>query len=443
MANPVHTPVLSDPIIDGYLEEVAIDEIAGRIATPFYAYSARQLRQQLTQLWQYLPRETAIYYSLKANPTLSIVKTLVEQGAGCEVCSPAELETALAAGVLPQHILYVGPGKSAAALTRAIECGIRAIVVESVTELDNINHLAAQAHTVQPVALRINPDFSSEHARLVMSGKATQFGLTLETVNMVLDSLHRWPHVNLCGFHVYMGTRILHAQAIADNTRNILQLALELRERYRLTLDFVDVGGGFGVPYYPKETPLDLPALGEAMTPIMAAFRQQAPGTQVVIELGRYLVAQAGVFVTRVNTLKHAGGKTFAVCDGGANCHSAAAGLNSLRRKNFPLLRLGDNHGRPLQTYQISGPLCTPTDLLGDNVQLPTLDVNDLIGITHSGAYGLTASPGAFLSFGAPAEVMVDGTRLTLIRQPETTAQLLARQQPIALDAPQPVQEPS
>ncbi|WP_448622790.1 diaminopimelate decarboxylase [Dickeya fangzhongdai] len=436
MADPAHPVARSEAdslFANGYIEEVPVADIADRIGTPFYVYSARQLRGQFQQLRQQLPTGTAIYYSLKANPNLSVVSVLAEQGAGCEVCSPAELKTALAAGVSPQHILYVGPGKSLPALKFAIDCGIRAIVVESVAELDNLNRLAAQANTVQTVALRINPDFSSEHARLVMSGKPTQFGMTLDTLHTVLTSLHRWPSVSLRGFHVYLGTRILNAQSIADNTRNILQLALNLRDTHQLTLDFVDVGGGFGVPYFAKETPLDLPALAEAIASIVANFRRQAATTQIIIELGRYLVAEAGLFVTRVNTLKTAGGKTFAICDGGANCHSAAAGLNSMLRKNFPLLRLGDNLERPLQPYQVSGPLCTPTDLLGDNVLLPTLAVDDLIGITHSGAYGLTASPGSFLSFGYPAEVMVDGRRLTLIRQPETTEQLLARQQPVEI----------
>ncbi|QIZ52939.1 type III PLP-dependent enzyme [Dickeya zeae] len=440
MADPAHPATQPDALFandglfaNGNVEEIPVATIARHVGTPFYVYSARQLRRQLQHLYQRLPAGTAVYYSLKANPNLSVVKTLVEQGAGCEVCSPAELDTALAAGVLPQHMLYVGPGKSLAALAHAMNCGIRAIVAESVTELDNINQLAAQAGTVQTVALRINPDFSSEHARLVMSGKPTQFGMTLDTLQTVLASLSRWPSIVVRGFHVYLGTRILNAQAIADNTRNILQLALNLREKYQLTLDFVDIGGGFGVPYFPKETQLDLPALGDAIAPIVANFRRQAADTQIIIELGRYLVAEAGLFVTRVNTLKTAGGKTFAICDGGANCHSAAAGLNSMLRKNFPLLRLGDNQSRPLQPYQVSGPLCTPTDLLGDNVLLPTLAVNDLIGIAHSGAYGLTASPGLFLSFGYPAEVMVDGHRLIQIRQPETTAQLLARQQPVEL----------
>lgn len=440
MADPAHPATQPDALFandglfaNGYVEEIPVATIARYVGTPFYVYSARQLRRQLQHLYQQLPAGTAVYYSLKANPNLSVVKTLVEQGTGCEVCSPAELDTALAAGVLPQNILYVGPGKSLPALAHAMNCGIRAIVAESVTELDNINQLAAQAGTVQTVALRINPNFSSEHARLVMSGKPTQFGMTLDTLQTVLACLSRWPSLAVRGFHVYLGTRILNAQAIADNTQNILQLALNLRNQHQLTLDFVDIGGGFGVPYFPKETALDLPALGDAIAPIVADFRRQAADTQIIIELGRYLVAEAGLFVTRVNTLKTAGGKTFAICDGGANCHSAAAGLNSMLRKNFPLLRLGDNHSRPVQPYQVSGPLCTPTDLLGDNVLLPTLAVDDLIGITHSGAYGLTASPGLFLSFGYPAEVMVDGHRLIQIRQPETTAQLLARQQPVEL----------
>ncbi|WP_192456355.1 diaminopimelate decarboxylase [Musicola keenii] len=427
----MHEPEPGVPCFDeGYIDGVAVSDIANRIGTPFYVYSARQLRRQFGQLRQRLPSNIDIYYSLKANPNLSVVNLLVTAGAGCEVCSPTELETALAAGVAPQRVLYVGPGKSLAALEHAVDKQVRAIVAESIAELDAINRQAAASGSVQTVALRINPDFNVEHARLVMSGKPTQFGLSLENAHAALASLSRWPFIALRGFHIYLGTRILNAQAIADNTRHILQLARALRDRYRLSLDFVDVGGGFGVPYFPKEQPLDLPQLGDALTRIADDFGAQAPDTRIIIELGRYLVAEAGMFVTRVNTLKTAGDKQFAVCDGGANCHSAAAGLNSMLRKNFPLRRLGDNRQRPTQRYQVSGPLCTPTDLLGDNVLLPELTVGDLIGITHSGAYGLTASPGHFLSFGYPAEIMVDGDRVLLIRQPETSRQLLERQRP-------------
>ncbi|KUI98759.1 type III PLP-dependent enzyme [Vibrio sp. MEBiC08052] len=418
-------------INSSHVDQVEIEKIAATVKTPFYVYSANQLKNHLTTLKNTLPDALNYFYSLKANPNFSLVRIIHQQGVGCEVCSLAELETALAAGALPGEIIFVGPGKSAHELSRCVALGIKAVVVESLSELALLNQLAADAGVVQPFAFRINPNFTSEKARLVMSGKPRQFGIDEHTVLETLNHLDQYPHVALEGIHIYLGTRILDAEAVVVNTRNILSLAERIQRDYDITLNFVDIGGGLGVPYYPKETELDLDVVAAGMEPVIREFRYSFPQTTLIMELGRFIAGRSGMFVTRVRYLKESKGKMFAVCDGGSNCHGAAAGLGSVIRKNFPIARLGSGHDADdRQPYMLTGPLCTPTDLIGDDVQLPRLDEGDLIGIFHSGAYGPTASPVYFLSFGYPTEVLVEGDQVTVIRHADGVEHMLAQQQP-------------
>lgn len=414
------------------IENVSYRQLANSIGTPFYAYSCAQLKQDIQTLMDTMPKVLNFFYSLKANPNLSLVKVIHQQGVGCEVCSMAELETVLCAGTPAQDIIFVGPSKSDIELARCVELGIKAVVVESLSELQRLEALAKHAGKSQAFAFRINPCFTSEKARLVMSGKPRQFGIDENVVMQALGTLDRYPHLSLAGIHVYLGTRILHADAVIDNTRNILALAGRIEAKLLRPLSFVDIGGGLGIPYYPKEQFLDLQATAQGLAPLIEQFHAAHPNTHLIMELGRYIVARSGIFVTSVRDLKASKGKTFAICDGGSNCHGAAAGLGSVIRKNFPIARLGESgEGESTADYMITGPLCTPTDLIGDSVTLPRLQTGDLIGIFHSGAYGATASPVNFLSFGQPAEVLIEGDTAILIRQAACLKHLLSQQQPI------------
>ncbi|APG46791.1 acyl-CoA dehydrogenase family protein [Phaeobacter porticola] len=409
-----------------------IDEIATTAGTPFYLYDASVLRGRLDALRAALP-QVDFFYSLKSNPNLSVTRVLHGHGAGCEVSSLLELETSLQAGATPERILMVGPGKSETELTRAIELGIKAIVVESAHELTQIDALARQLGRVQNIALRVNPDFHAGGAKLNMSGRPTQFGIDQSELSEVLKQAESCAHLRLCGLHAYMGTRILTHETVVANVRNILNLATEVISSLKAPLDFVDVGGGFGIPYYDGETELDLDALGQAVTPLVQSFGATHPKTRVVIELGRYLSGPSGQFVTRVQQTKSSKGEHFAVCDGGSNVHVAAAGQGFLR-KNFPIRLLRDGKAaikdEAAQPWTLTGPLCTPQDVIGKSVPMATPQVGDLISVGQSGAYGPTASPVNFLGFGAPAEVMIDGTELLLVRSRDTVEARLAVQQP-------------
>ncbi|WP_300628274.1 diaminopimelate decarboxylase [Pseudomonas sp.] len=410
------------------IEDVPYQWLADKVPTPFYAYSATQIKADFAELKRTLPQDIDYFYSLKANPNKALVGLLHEAGAGCEVCSLAELEIALRQGVPPGEIIFVGPGKHINELTQCCIAGIKAVVVESIEELLLLNDIAAGLEVIQRIALRINPDFSGEKAKLVMSGKARQFGIDEQLLPQAFALLGQLAHLRLAGIHVYLGTRILDWQALVNNTQNILTLAATLQKTHGANFEFVDVGGGFGVRYFDKEKALDLAALGGALLPVINDYRRDFPQCRIVIELGRFLIARAGIFVTRVNYLKPSREEWFAVCDGGANCHGSAAGINSLIRRNFPMARLGPSRQDAQRRYQVTGPLCTPTDLLGENVMLAELRSGDLIGIAHSGAYGASASPVGFLSFGHPAEVLVEQDQAFLIRTADSVDTLLAPQ---------------
>ncbi|EHK0032744.1 diaminopimelate decarboxylase [Vibrio parahaemolyticus] len=419
------------------IEGVTYPQLAQSIGTPFYAYSRAQMTHDLQTLKSTMPQALTFYYSLKANPNLSLVKIIHQQGVGCEVCSLTELETALNAGASVQDIIFVGPGKSDKELTRCVELGIKAVVVESLNELQRLETVASRAGKSQAFAFRINPNFTSEKARLVMSGKPRQFGIDEDIVMAALNQLDRYPHLTLTGIHVYLGTRILDAKAVIENTRNILSLVTSIESKLDRPLGFVDIGGGLGIPYYPKEQFLDLDATALGLTPLIAQFKANHPETRIIMELGRYIIARSGVFITAVRDIKTSKGKTFAICDGGSNCHGAAAGLGSVIRKNFPIRRLGTPiEDEPTEDYMITGPLCTPTDLIGDSVMLPQLQSGDLLGVFHSGAYGPTASPVNFLSFGQPAEVLIEGDTAIQIRRAECFRDVIEQQVPLRVQLP-------
>lgn len=412
-------------------------DIAKTIGTPFYVFDATRLRDRCTALKTAFP-SVAFFYSLKANPNLSVVCELIRSGMGCEVCSELELDTAITAGVQAQKLLFVGPAKSDAELHKCVLAGIKAVVVESAEELGRLDVIAGACSKQQDVALRINPDFRVAGAKLNMSGRATQFGIDQSIVCDVLQQAADYANIRIVGLHVYMGTRILDYTTIVDNSREILNLAEEVQVALSRPLQFVDIGGGFGVPYHEGEAELDLNALERDLTPVLADYERANPQTKICIELGRYMVAEAGRFITSIRETKTTKGENFAVCDGGSNVHIAASGNGSLMRKNFPvtLLRKAPPTDAAEKKWTLTGPLCTPMDIVGKDVPMVSPSIGDLICIHQSGAYGATASPVNFLGFGQPAEVMIDGDRVSLVRQKASNDAILVDQRTRPLVSP-------
>jgi diaminopimelate decarboxylase len=418
------------------IEAEYLRRITNAVGTPLYLFDAAIIRRQCDEL-RTLFDTVDFFYSLKANPNLSIVREIASKGFGCEVCSMLEFETALAAGVHPERILFVGPAKSDDELSRCVSMGVKAIVVESLDELNSIERIAEASGKTQDVALRVNPDFLIGGAKLNMSGRPTQFGIDQRAIDQVVECAKTHGSTRVVGIHAYMGTRILDAMTIVDNTRYILTLADEIQGRLGHPLHFVDVGGGFGVPYHEGERFLDTTALQYNLLPVLRDYEGRNPAGKVCIELGRYIVAEAGQFVTTIRQTKTTKGENFAVCDGGSNVHSAAAGQGSLLRKNFPMTLVKRN-GSSFEedSWTFTGPLCTPMDIIGKDVPTARPEVGDLLRVHRSGAYGATASPINFLGFGHPAEVMVDGNVATLVRRRASLETLLEEQRPQIIDFP-------
>ncbi|OEJ97333.1 diaminopimelate decarboxylase [Streptomyces thermolilacinus] len=410
------------------VQGITYTELAEEFGTPLYVYDEGVLAAQYGTLRRALHPKLEYFYSLKANPNISVLAALASRGARAEVCSAAELLTALRAGVDPGDIIFVGPGKSRTELTAALEHGIHAVVCESFDELALLDGLARARDTRAPVILRVNPAFSVKGSRLTMGGRPRQFGMDEEQLLARPGLAKEFPATRIIGVQAYMGTRILDAAVVTENTRRIFELAERVGAELDIPLRTVDVGGGLGIPYFDGEEELDTAELAAGLNPVVEEFHTRHPQTRLIMELGRYLTAPAGVYLVRVRYLKTSRGENFAVVDGGTHHHMAAVGIGSFVKRNFPMRLLSrETSGEPVP-WQVTGPLCTPNDTLGKNVPLPPLRTGDLIGVLRSGAYGPTASPVQFLSHGYPAEVLVRDGRPHLVRERDRPEDLLARQ---------------
>ncbi|WP_042386373.1 type III PLP-dependent enzyme [Streptacidiphilus melanogenes] len=410
------------------VQGVGVTALAEEFGTPLYLYDGDEITARFQELRSLLHPALEVFYSLKANPNISVCALLHAAGARAEVSSLTELVTARRAGVEPRDILFLGPGKSRTEIAACLDEGIAAIVCESLGELELIDELAAARDVLAPVVLRVNPAFTVKGSGLTMGGKPRQFGTDEEQLAAARDTLARCRAVRVHGVQVYLGTRILEPAAVAENTGRILDLAERLAEQLDFPLELVDIGGGLGVAYFDGEKDPDPAALAELVNPLIAGFHDRHPGTRLVMELGRYLVAVSGTYVVRVRYTKTSMGERFAVADGGTNHHMAAVGIGSFVKRNFPIVALQRLDEPSIEHWNITGPLCTPNDLVGKKVALPELRPGDLLGVLRSGAYGPTASPVHFLSHGYPAEVLMVGGAPHLIRERDDVESMLARQ---------------
>ncbi|WP_435598309.1 diaminopimelate decarboxylase [Streptomyces anulatus] len=412
-----------------HVQGIPASALAERFGTPLFVYDTEILESTFRTLRTELPEKIDIFYSLKANPNISVCAFLGTLGACAEVSSYAELLTALRAGIAPEDIIFLGPGKDETELVACVEAGIHAVVCESIAELQLLDELVGHAGRDSfPAMLRVNPAFAATGSGLSMGGKPRQFGIDEEIVRGAKEQVAALRRVEVIGLHAYMGTRILNAADVVRNTREILGTAEELAGRLGIPLRTVDVGGGLGVAYFTGETDPDTAELGAGMREAVGDFTRRHPGCRVIVELGRALVAHAGTYMVRARYVKESMGEWFVVADGGTNHHMAAVGIGSFVKRNFPVRHLGRPAGPADRTYTLTGPLCTPNDVVAKKVPLPPVLPGDLLGVERSGAYGPTASPGLFLSHGFPAEVVVHRGEAHLVRERDTTEQLLGRQ---------------
>lgn len=408
-APPKHAPLTQFPIQDGQLivGGVPIMQLAQRVGqTPFYAYDRRLLTQRMSKLRTYLPKGISIHYAIKANPMPALVQHMASIVDGFDLASVAEMQVALDTPMPSKEISFAGPGKQPNELRCAIAAGVT-IHLESTTELHHTIELGNTLGIQPKVALRVNPDFELKSSGMKMSGGAKQFGIDAEQIPQVITQL-RSSGVEFRGFHIFSGSQNLKPEAIMEAQLKTFELAYRLTDSLDIPLQLLNIGGGFGIPYFPGEQALDLRPIGDQLNDLLPQVRERLGKVEIVIELGRYLVGEAGLYVCRVIDRKISRGEVFLVTDGGLHHHLAASGnFGQVIRKNYPVAIANRMADDPQHTANVVGPLCTPLDLLADKMPLPDAQIGDLVAVYQSGAYGYTASPLNFLSHPPPKEVLV------------------------------------
>jgi diaminopimelate decarboxylase len=387
---------------------IPLDLLAERVGgTPFFAYDRRALTERVALLRATLPSGIELGYAVKANPMPAVVQHLSALVDALDVASAGEMRVALDTPMAADRVSFAGPGKTAAELTQAVAAGVT-IALESETEAERVAAIGDRLGVRPRVAVRVNPDFEVRGSGMRLGGGAQQFGIDSERVPAVLAALAR-TDVEVLGFHIFAGSQNLDAEILCEAQRNTVDLALRLAENAPAPVRYLNIGGGFGIPYFERDRPLDLAAIAGNLEGLLAdAIRPALPDARVVLELGRYVVGECGVYVTRVIDRKVSRGRTFLVVDGGLHHQLAASGnFGQVIRRNYPVAIAGRGEQDPTETVSVVGCLCTPLDLLADKATLPTAAIGDLVVVFQAGAYGLTASPTAFLSHPAPVEVLV------------------------------------
>ncbi|MBK8097756.1 MAG: alanine racemase [Planctomycetes bacterium] len=410
------------------IDGLPVTELAERFGTPAYLFSARVLQQRVLMARSTLGDRVRLLWSIKANPSLALTRILAMAGTGAEIASLGELQIALAAGHPAAALRFAGPGKTDHELANALAAGLGGFHVESLDELEALAALAAARGTVAPIALRVNLPQAAAGSRLRMSGRAARFGIDADDVPMVLARVRARESLRLVGLHTYGGTQSFAAEAFVAQAQRLAEAAAAWERAADIRLTEIDVGGGFGVPTYCGDPEFDVTVAGQGLRRVLEAHDRH--DRTWFVELGRWLVAPAGVYLTRVVRCRQSGGQQFVVLDGGLHHCAAAAGVGTVLRRP-PLLV----HATALQTdarevVAIGGPLCTPADQFAEAVAMPPLRTGDLVAVLNAGAYGLTFSPTGFLSHPTPPEVLVEYGKARVIRDRGTAADALLRQQP-------------
>ena len=380
---------------------------AAEAGTPLFLYDRDLIAARVASLRAAMPARLDLHYAVKANPFAPLLAAIAPLVDGLDVASGGELEKALAVKGA-EAISFAGPGKRDAELETAIRAGAT-INLESEQEAARAIAVADRLGTTPRLAVRVNPPFELRGSGMRMGGRASPFGIDAERVPDLVKSLLE-QGVDWRGFHVFAGSQALDPAALIESQAATLALAAELAEAAGARPPMVNLGGGFGIPYFPGETALDVAAVGSALAERFAELPPVLAESRFALELGRWLVGEAGVYLTRIVDRKQSGGELFLICDGGLHHQLAASGnFGTVVRRNYPLALAGRMQAAATETASVVGPLCTPLDRLGDRVALPHAEAGDLVAIFCAGAYGLTASPARFLGHPDPVEMLVGG----------------------------------
>jgi diaminopimelate decarboxylase len=397
-----------------------VSELVEHYGTPLYVYDPGIIDAKWNLLRDTLPSRFAISYSVKANPNQAILKHFLGKAAGLEVASAGEFCQALHAGCKPQKVIFAGPGKTEPELEFVLTQEIGEIHLESMREAERVSAIARRSGVRAPVALRVNPSGAAEGGAMRMGGRSTAFGIDEEVLDEVLERLLSMEGLVLNGVHIFSGTQILDCTVLISQYRKGVEIARRVAAHLKTPLRTLDFGGGLGIPYFSHERELDMSQLKIDVHALVDEIQvdHSLEDAQFIVEPGRYLVGEAGIYVARVNDIKVSRGNKFLILDGGMHQHLAASGnLGQTIKRNYPIAILNKLDQPPRETVDVTGPLCTPLDVLARGIELPKAEIGDLVGVFQSGAYARSASPLNFLSHPTPPEVWVDHGRHRLIRR--------------------------
>jgi diaminopimelate decarboxylase len=399
---------------------VSASLLAARYGTPVFLYDRNVVDRKYAALRRALPSRFDICYSVKANPHPAFLKLFIEKRCGLEIASGGEFHQARRAGCAARDVLFAGPGKTESELALVISQGIGEIHVESSREVERVSTISNNLGHCTAVAVRVNPSEEARGGAMTMGGKPAPFGVDEEQLEPILRRVAADSHLAFAGIHLFIGTQILGHELLLAQYRKGVEIAKFASGIAGSKIRTLDFGGGLGIPYFAGDQELDLPQLAQGLQALMAEIEKEScfEQTRFIVEPGRFLVGECGVYVARITDIKTSRGKKYLVVDGGMNHHLAASGnLGQIVKRNFPIAIVNKLDQHATETVDVVGPLCTPLDTLGRSVQAPPAQVGDLVGIFQSGAYARSASPLGFLSHVSPPEVWVEDQRDFLIRR--------------------------
>lgn len=384
----------------------ASDLVAQAGQTPLFVYSHERIAARVAELRSALPQRVSLNYAVKANPFAPVLQAMSGLVDGFDIASGGELAMVTAAGIDLARVSFAGPGKRDDELEAAISAGVT-LNLESEGEAARALAIAARIGVTPRLAVRVNPDFDLKGSGMKMGGGAKPFGVDAERVPALVKHLLA-AGADWRGFHIFAGSQALDAAAIAETQAQTLALAARLAAEAGAMPPKVNLGGGFGIPYFPGDEPLDLAAVGKALAAQLEQLPAELANTAFCIELGRYLVGESGVYLTRVVDRKVSHGEVYIVTDGGLHHQLAASGnFGTVVRRNYPVA-IASRFGAPVEEEaSVVGCLCTPLDRLADKGGFPRAEVGDLVAVFCAGAYGASASPAMFLGQGPAAEMLV------------------------------------
>ncbi len=378
--------------------------IAG--SSPVYVYARNELAERVAQLKAIMPNKLKLHYAIKANPMAAVVDHMASLVDGLDVASGKEMLVALGSGISSEDISFAGPAKSETELNAATAAGI-VINVESVLELERLYDIHDNTGRKAKIAFRVNPDFELKSSGMKMAGGPKQFGIDAEQMPDILANLDT-QRIDFKGFHIFSGSQNLKPEALIDAHNKTFELAERLIALSPATVEHVNIGGGLGIPYFPGEKKLDVAPVAENLKQLIVGRSAAFAKADVVMELGRYLVGEAGYYICQVTDKKVSRGQTYLMTDGGLHHHLSNSGnFGQIIRKNYPVLIANKITGEELEKVEIVGPLCTPLDIVGARLELPIAEVGDYVTVFQSGAYGATASPQDFLGHPHVKELLI------------------------------------